>query len=99
TGPNCSVTAPTGRRASHACRCPRISGGVVFSAVIEVVGAIKSTPDNHFAAGPHGGVKLSTARRSRRIGPCVINTSGFQYFWKLVATTWQYRSSRYLDIS
>ena len=60
-GPDSGVTESGTRCVIGACSCPAIGRGVVFPARIEIgdvdsVGGSRTTPDDHFAADPDGGV-------------------------------------------
>ena len=75
-----------GRVRGIGCR-PTIRNWVVSPTRVNVAVAIfKSAPDNHFRAGPDGGVNSSTFRRigGARRGPRVINASAFYRFGKLI---------------
>jgi len=52
------VTVP-GRGGEVVGGCPTVHGRIVSSAGVQIIGAITSTPDDHFTASPHSGVRVS----------------------------------------
>jgi hypothetical protein len=48
-------------RVGGASGCPTIRAGTISAAGVQTVGAIKSTPDDHFTAGPDCRVILSAS--------------------------------------
>jgi hypothetical protein len=73
-GPYCRVICSANRRASGAGSCPTIRVRIVSPAGVKNVGrkASISAPDDHFAASPHCGVKVSVSRSISEAGGCPI---------------------------
>jgi len=70
-GPNRRIIVSCSRCVSGAGGCPTIRAGIVSAASVQIAEAAirASAPDNHFAAGPHCGVKVSAIRRVDGAGP------------------------------
>jgi hypothetical protein len=74
SSPHCRVNRSCGRRVGHASGCPSIRVGIVSPPCVKILRPIdiRSTPGNHFTAGPDRSMLVSGIGRIYGIGSCPI---------------------------